>query len=294
MPAKPAVRAIGKTVDGTLRTADGRDRTYRIYVPFSVNANTPAPLLLALHGGTGWGKQFQFNSGFDGIAEANQFLVVYPDGIPLEVKITPDGRTWNGGDCCGNSARDNVDDVGFLVALIEKLVAEYAVDATRVFAAGHSNGGIMSYRLACERPDKIRAIGLQAGWIALDSCTPSRPVSALHIHGTADKNAPFDGGRGAKSISGTGARAAMDSTRMFATGVGCAPTHTDTQTGPITTIEWDRCPPEVHVRLLKIEGASHAWMGHPGRPAGQGSAPSGEPYQGLDSSAEIWSFLATQ
>ena len=96
-----ATQATGKAIDQTLRTPDGCNRTYHLYVSSSLAAapgGTKVPLLVALHGGTGWGTQFERNSGFDGLAEANLFLVVYPDGVGIGPHGT-DTRTWNGGDC---------------------------------------------------------------------------------------------------------------------------------------------------------------------------------------------------
>ncbi|CAN0511504.1 unnamed protein product, partial [Phaeothamnion confervicola] len=78
---QPAVAVTAVSTDATLRTADGRDRTYHVFVPDDLPAGESVPLLIALHGGTGWGKQFERNSGFDGLAQANGFIVVYPDGV---------------------------------------------------------------------------------------------------------------------------------------------------------------------------------------------------------------------
>lgn len=192
--ANPPVAPKGAAVEHTLTTADGRERTYRVYVPSALPTDRPVPLLVAMHGGLGSGAQFEENSGFDGIAEANGFIVVYPDGIGSAVK-DDFARTWNGGDCCGPAVKQKVDDVAFIRQLVGQLQQEHAIDPARIYAAGHSNGGIMSYRLACEASDLFAGIGLQAGTLSIDTCTPSHPVSLLHIHGTADENLPIDGER---------------------------------------------------------------------------------------------------
>ena len=176
--ALPGVTATGVVVESTLVTADGRTRVYRTYVP-SALPDGPVPLLLAFHGGTGWGRQFERNSGFDELAESNGFLVVYPDGVGSGADETTN-RTWNGGECCGAAARNNVDDVAFVSQLLDTLAVEYDIDSTRVFIAGHSNGGILSYRLACELSDRIVAVGLQAGTIGIQNCAPSSPITAAH------------------------------------------------------------------------------------------------------------------
>src|SRR6185295_5222148 len=92
--------------------------------------------------------------------------------------------------------RDDVDDVTFISLLIDELERTQPIDTHRVFASGHSNGAIMSYRLACELADKIVAIAVQAGTLFVDECAPSHHVSVLQIHGTADENLPINGGKG--------------------------------------------------------------------------------------------------
>lgn len=278
--------AVGATLDRELQTSDGRTRTYHLYVPSELPAG-PVPLLIALHGGTGSGSQFQSNSGFDQLAEANGLLVVFPDGVGIgrnEDRL----RTWNGGYCCGTAAKRGVDDVGFIDSLIDVIVAEYDIDPDRVFATGHSNGGIMSYRLACELADRIVAIGLQAGSLGIDECSPSQPVSVLHLHGTADESHPIEGGTGARSISDTDFRSAAYSVTTAAAAMGCAATPIETvdaSNADLTITSWSQCGDSVEVRLVAVAGASHAWMGHPA------TRLAAEPYADLDASLAILEFL---
>jgi polyhydroxybutyrate depolymerase len=286
---RPAVDPTGKVVDGSLTTSDGRSRSYHVYVPTSLPSDRPVPLLVALHGGAGWGVQFEKNSGFDGLAEANQFLVVYPDGISQPP--TPNGRVWNGGDCCGAAQRQNVDDVAFISALVDHLEAQYDVDRARVAAAGHSNGGILAYRLACELADKIVAIGVQSATLGIPSCHPTQPVSVIHIHGTADRNIPINGGTGDRSLSQTDFPPPIDGVRTLAAANGCPADPSESVSGDLTTDVWSPCQGSTEVRMVKVNGAGHAWMGHDASSALAGTLV-GPPYMGLDSSAEIWSFLA--
>jgi len=119
-------------------------------------------------------------------ADKETFLAVYPRGT---------GRvlTWNSGACCGYAMENRVDDTGFLHALIDKLERDYAVDRRRIFATGISNGGMMSYRLACELSDKIAAIAPVEGAQDL-ACHPANRVSVIVFHGTSDHLVPFEGG----------------------------------------------------------------------------------------------------
>ena len=162
------------------------------------------PLLVALHGGLGSGSQFEQNSGFDGLAEANTFIVVYPNGTPIR-RAAPNRLVWNGGGCCSVAAQDqnNVNDVGFISSLITKLEGHYHIDKSRVFATGHSNGAILAERLACQLSTKVVAIGVQAGDLFVKRCSMAHPVAALEIHGTQDQNIPLDGGYGPRSLTQT-------------------------------------------------------------------------------------------
>jgi polyhydroxybutyrate depolymerase len=285
----PGAIAIG----GTLLTADGRDRTFTVYVPSTVSAqpvSTAVPLLIALHGGTGWGKQFELNSGFDGVAEANGFIVVYPDGIG----VGPDGtqlRTWNGGACCGPAVTQQVDDVAFIRLLIAQLESQYDIDPARVFATGHSNGGILAYRLACELSDQIVAIGVQSTALEVTDCRPARAVSVLQIHGSGDQNIPIGGGLGPNAISGVAFNPPIDGATTLAAADGCPATPSRT-TSPsnadLDITSWSPCAAGTEVAFVEVAGATHAWMGH----TTGGSGKVGPPYAKLDSSLVIWSFLS--
>ena len=96
---RAAVEPVGAVADRSVRTPDGRTRTYHVYVPRDLPEGADVPLLVALHGGGGNGNQYRANSGFDGLAEANGFIVVFHDGT--SIKGLKDSRVWNAGACCG-------------------------------------------------------------------------------------------------------------------------------------------------------------------------------------------------
>ncbi len=243
-----------------LVTPDGRTRTYRLHVPAEL-PDRPVPLLVALHGGTGSGAQFERSSGFDAQADARQMIVVYPDGVgsgPDETEL----RTWNSGLCCGASMRKQVDDVEFVRELLDTIEQQYSIDPTHVFAAGHSNGGFMAYRLACELSDRIVAVGLQSGGLGLATCDPAQPVSLLHIHGTADTNVPIAGGLGS-GISRVGFPPLDASMSAVTTAMECHPASPDTVDGLVTTRTWADCADGVVVELQLVDGQPHKWMTAP-------------------------------
>jgi len=287
-PAAPAPEPVTET-----RTLafDGRDRTYRLHVPPGLPVGDDVPLLVALHGGgLGSADQFASNSGFEGVADDAGFIVVFPNGVG----VPPDDalRTWNGGRCCGPAMNQGSDDVAFLVAVVEDVAATYPIDPDRVYAAGHSNGGIMSYRLACEAADTFAAIGVFAGTMEVDDCDPTSPVSVLHIHGDADENLPVDGGRGPKSITPadfrfTSPRRAVDAWVELD---GCPGEPRVSAIPEVDIRTWGPCSDGAEVQFQVIAGGEHAWAGS--EPGGPGVAFVGEPSQALDASRVIWDFLA--
>lgn len=270
---------------------DGRTRSYRLFVP--IGPLGTAPLLVAMHGGLGSSTQYSSNSGFDGLATTNRFLVAYPDGVGRLADGTGGAQTWNGGDCCGQAAKRDVDDVAFLRALVADVSAAYTVDPKRVYAAGHSNGGIMALRLLCEASDVFVAAGVQSAALGIATCAPKDPVSLMQIHGTADTNLPIDGGRGS-GPSNVAFRPSKQAATTIAAADGCDTTPTTatyTSNPDLRLTTWSGCASSTGVEFLAVTGAGHAWMGHPASsPLAERLV--GKPYADLDSSRAIWSFLA--
>jgi polyhydroxybutyrate depolymerase len=290
----PAVPPTGRTLRGSLVAPGDRVRTYTLYVPRSLPRHRPVPLLVALHGGLGSGQQFEQDSGFDDLAEANHFIVVYPNGTPIR-SSAPNRLVWNGGGCCSVAAQDqeNVDDVGFISALITKLEGLYDIDKARVYASGHSNGAILAERLVCEDSRQIVAIGVQAGALMVSSCPMSHSVSVLEIHGTADQNIPIDGGMGSRSLTQEDFPPPVDALKTFAGHDDCnsVPLDSTDPSNPAVHFEsWRSCNAGTSVEWAKVTGANHAWMGHPASLGSQLLV--GKPYMDFDSSAAIWSFLS--
>jgi polyhydroxybutyrate depolymerase len=277
----PAVNAIGTVSHGTLTFA-GRQRTYRLYVPRNLPSGA-VPLFIGLHGGTGWGDQFARTNHIEGFAESNGFIVVHPDGIKI---ANGPGEVWNGGICCGVASREDVDDVGFINALIDQLALSYHIDPNRTYAFGHSNGAIMSYRLACQSADRIAGIGLYAGTLGVTACAPSQPVSILHIHGTADANIPLAGGIGTESIAGVAFPPPRAGFESLAKLDGC-PAPTTTVTGNITTDLNEPCDRGTAAEFVTIATANHSWPG--GTPIVTPAA--GAAYAAYDATAAIVTFL---
>jgi polyhydroxybutyrate depolymerase len=164
-------------------TVAGRQRWCLVHVPKSLPADSPAALVLAFHGGGGHARNMPKFTGFDELADAQGFIVAYPESF---------NKNWN--DTRGFSTAD---DVGFIRALITELERLYKVDPRHVYATGISNGGFFSARLACDLSDKIAAFASVAATMPetlAPVCKPTQSVSAMFMHGTKDPLVPINGG----------------------------------------------------------------------------------------------------
>lgn len=250
----------------------GVTRSYLVYRPARLDA--PAPLVMMLHGGFGSATQAERSYGWDAEADAQHFVVVYPDG---------QGRAWNvGGGCCGTPGRAGVDDVAFLQAVLAQVKATLSIDASRVFATGISNGGMMAYRLACDT-DAVAAIAPDSATL-LGDCPSPHPVSVIAIHGTADRNIPYDGGEGS-GVARIDGPSIPSVNRLWRTADSCDPP-TSTVSGDVTS-SIAACPGSRAVELITIAGAGHQWPG-----STQGRQGADPPYPGLDATSAIWTFFA--
>lgn len=257
--------------NGTL-IHDGQTRSYIYYLPDQISE--PLPLLIAMHGYTQTANSIMNFSAFNQLADEQNFMVVYPQGI---------GNSWNVDFGGGSTA----DDVGFINALIDKLSGNFLVDKNRVYATGFSNGGFMSYRLAYELPEKIAAIALVAGTIASQAfanweATNAKPI--LHIHGTGDFIVPFDGIGGSIESVDT----LLDFWIAF-NGCNSTPTVTElpdlVQEGStVTQYEWNQCDSAKPIKLLKVINGGHTWPG-------TSASGIGIVNQDISASVEIWNFV---
>jgi polyhydroxybutyrate depolymerase len=280
----PTVTSSGARIERGSMEVDGRERSWRLFVPASVSGDDDVALVIGLHGGLGSGEQFAEDNHVDEQAEAGGFIAVYPEGLAGRLNL---GQTWNGGRCCGYAADEDVDDVPFIEALIDRLAADYPIDRSRVYAVGHSNGAIMAYRLACEIPERIAAIGAVAGSLEVD-CEPSMPVSILSIHGDADENHPLEGGSGRRSIAGVDFTPVAASLDRWVELNGCAAPPVVTTDGDVTTTRWADCEGGAVIESQVIHGANHGW------PGGERLPFLGPSSDAIDASAVLWGFLSTK
>lgn len=258
----------------------GVTRTFNLYRPPGLTGTVP--LVVMLHGGFGNGAQAERSYHWDTEADKGRFLVAYPDGL---------NRAWNAGSCCGQPQQANVDDVGFLTAMVGVIEQRMNIDPARVYVTGMSNGAMMSLRLACQT-DIFAAIAPVAGTLLTD-CARARPTSLLQIHGTADTRVPYTGGPGeAVNANGTVRVDGPSVPSVAATWRaidGCGPP-TSATAGAVTT-ETAVCPNGRSVQSISVDGAGHQWPGGTRGPIQQRLGLP-EPSTALDATDTIWQFFS--
>ena len=278
--AVPAALRAQTTVVSTIRSG-GLVREYRLYVPAIYTRTTGrVPLLLNLHGYGSDNFQQENYGDFRAIADTANFLVVHPNGV----FDGSNNRNWNTFGPRGTG----VDDVAFLAALIDTLASRYRLDPDRIYSTGMSNGGFMSYELACQLSNRVAAIASVTGSMTasrLATCTSGRPVPVLEIHGTADGTVPYTGGTALQFV------AIPTLLNSWVTRNGCNPTPTVTMVPDINPN--DGCTAERSVwsggrngsvvEHFRIIGGAHTWPGS--------AFVIGVTNQDISASREAWRFL---
>lgn len=273
-------------------TVDERERAYILHVPPQVDTASTLPLLIVLHGTYGSGRKMQLGLGFDNYADERGFLVAYPDAY--------NDMRWNDGRGTLDSSAEGVDDVAFILAMIEAIADNVALDETQVFVTGASNGGMMTYRLGCETTGVFAGIAPVIGNIPeplAESCAPSAPITFLSINGDSDPYIPLAGGEVCAEVErgceGGQVISAEASWELFAAANGCSlsstketlPTLVDDGTTIQKTIYPD-CPNGIQVVAYVIQGGGHTWPPRsPQLPGG------GQPTGNLDATQTIVDFF---
>ncbi|ACG72802.1 Poly(3-hydroxybutyrate) depolymerase-like protein [Anaeromyxobacter sp. K] len=253
--ATSAAQAIspGGTPQIEVRTLVSSDleRRYLILAP-EVDGNPKLPMLIVMHGWS-FSPEATVPVGLEPFALANHFILVLPEGV---------GLSWNAHGCCPPANEAGIDDVQFIADLVEDVAAHHRLDRARVYASGISNGGGMAYRLACERPDLIAAIGSVAGGMGDEACAPGRPVPVIEIHGDADALSPYAEGYG--PLFGNYTRGAPGTVALWAANNGCALETDRKVTFSSTDVlceQYRGCKADAKAELCTVYGGGHNWPG---------------------------------
>ena len=274
-------------------TSGGFERTFIMRIPPGYDPDGAHPLVFVLHGGNGSGAAIKDSLGFDERADAIGAIVVYPDGIE---------KNWSDARETTDAFEAGVDDVLFFEEVLDHFEAHLAVDASRIWFSGASNGGLMSQLVACELSERVAAV---APVIALlpskqvQNCELTRPVSLLSILGTEDPFMTFDGGDSSHDENGLGdggpVESAQDTESFWAQRNGCGDMPEVTELEPVrpnnetraTLRAYDSCDQGARVHFYIVQGMGHTWPPLPG------AVPSlsGPRSPQLDATALIWAFF---
>lgn len=269
-------------------TVATRNRTYVVRVPpkrlASASLPVPWPLVIVLHGSSGDAAAIEAMSKMDSLADANLFLVAYPNGTGGDFALYP--SDWNAGICCGGANRDNVDDVAFIAEMIKAISTHVPVDAKKVYVAGFSAGGRMAYHLGCQLSDKVAAIGVISGSLVDDACRPKYPMPLFAVHGTDDPEVAYD------EVAATpppGAVPALANTLppavQFWTALGkCTGGVRTAAAAHVTRTRFTTCA-STEVDFYSIEGGTHGW------PSGAVDPGNQPPMNELKASVLMWQFF---
>ena len=258
-------------------THKGLDRYYLIYTPTTITDNDEAPVLFALHGYGSSAETHKAYTMHEPFANTNKAIVVYAQGYKLETALTSSSSHWNVGAWTIGSTVDDIDFINMIIDLIDD---KAAINKNRIYSSGMSNGGFMSYNLACNLSSRIAAIVSVTGSFSaemLADCNPEHPTPVMQIHGTLDPTVPFNGNSALGMVP-------IETTLEFWADYNlCNPVP------EISVIDffdlgmsvdhkvYKECQNNVQVELFKSSGMDHTW------PI--------ESIYGIGATKEIWSFI---
>jgi polyhydroxybutyrate depolymerase len=267
-----------QTINASI-THDGIERDYILYVPEIYDGSIAVPLVLNFHGFGSSASQQMFYGDFRNIADTEGFLLVHPEGTTFI-----GNQFWNVG---FSGISSTIDDVGFTEALIDKLATLYTIDLDRVYATGMSNGGFMSFLLACQLSEKIAAVASVTGSMTqdtFDDCNAQLPTPVLQIHGTEDDVVLYNENNLSLPIP--------DVISYWVDFNNCETTPTittlpDVDVSDGSTIEYsvyEDGDNGITTEHMKVIGGGHTWPGSVLNTAGTN--------QDIDASMEIWLFFS--
>ncbi len=271
----------------------GVHRQYWVHLPPDFDFDSSRPLLVVVHGASNQGSEAVRQSGFNDLADREDLIVAYPEGLRLGGKL----QSWNAGFCCGKAVEQKVDDVAFLDAVLREASGRLQVDRAKVFMIGESNGGMLTYRYAAEHTSVLAGIGVVNGTLGgrmkkqeeeWRIPQPKAPLPVVAIHGRKDKRVAY---RGGKSRGGISVVSAQDSALFWVGNNLCAkrPKRQTLWGGKVELQTWLGCTLRSEVLLYTLDGWGHSWPGAQGGRALRN--PKGEAF---DAAEMMWKFFRTK
>lgn len=273
----------------------GSRRYYLLHIPKGYDLSENAPLVLILHGAFSTPRQIEERSGFSELADREGFLVAYPSGA---YGIFGFLKHWNAGHCCGKAASDGIDDVGFLFDVIQDISEQFKVDRKRMYMAGFSNGGMLTYRFAAEHTDVLAAAASLAGSIGGKASSdsplwvipePAEPLPMIIFHARDDLVVPYQGGVSPRKGREREYLSVDEAVGFWVKHNGCRPDPTTDRLydGRVTRQTWTDRHGRNDVILYSIENWGHQW---PGRYYPR-MLEKDDPFCDFDAAVFLWDFF---
>jgi polyhydroxybutyrate depolymerase len=275
--------AFSQTLITKTISHNNETRQYAVFLPASYTAASTLPMVINMHGYTSDVQSQIFYSGFNGVANTANVIVVYPQGLHRTLANGTSGTHWN------SHFLTDVDDLGFIDTLIDYMYTDYHVDLSRVYATGMSNGGFMSYMLACELSDRIAAMASVTGamtYLHFPNCAPSHATPVMQIHGTSDGTVLFNGGPGFHpSIDSVVNWWKVYNNCQSTTTTNLPNTNTTDNTTASLTVH-SQCTDNVEVHYYVVQDGGHTW------PGAIPIASLGNTNQDFNATQKIWEFFS--
>ncbi len=277
--------SIMDKTNGTI-VSSGVTRRYLLYVPKTYDRSKATPLVISMHPAATWPAVEMHTSRWNELAEQRGFIVVYPAGSGAFLGgFRPGPHVWPMG------PRSLGRNVSFISDLIDKLAAEYNIDPNRIYADGMSNGGGMAFALSCRLSDRIAAVGAVAAaqTLSWDRCGDSRPMATVAFHGTADRFAPYQGGKSPDPFNPVMLPDIRDWAANWARRNQCKGDPSDARTtASVRRLAYTNCAENADVILYTVEGGGHTWPG--GKPLPEWLV--GRTTREVNASRVMWDFFA--
>ena len=257
--------------------SSGKTRKYLLYLPRTYDRARPTPLVISMHGASGWPVQQMELSRWNELADRQGFIVVYPSGMD-----SAGPRVWHVDEGPGLPR-----DVRFISELIDKLEASYNIDPARIYANGFSNGGGMAFVLSCTLSERVAAVGMvgAAQTLPWSWCREHRAVPMIAFHGTADSFAFYNGGQ--SWVAPVPFPAVPKWTANWARRNGCQASVESAAAPDVTRREYTNCTDNASVVLFTVRGGGHTWPG--GVPLPEWFT--GPTSNSISATSEMWAFF---
>lgn len=297
-PLLPQGKAIGPgtyKVPTQIRTGDFK-RDYHVHIPPGYDGQQTLPMVVVVHGAFDTAKGMEKFSGFSDLADRENFIVLYPNGIGIFGFF----QHWNAGHCCAKAQQDQIDDVGFVAEAIEQTSQRLHVDRRRIFMLGFSNGGMFTHRFAAEKSELLAGAAVLAGSIGSRTADTvqewliPRPTMALPfviMHGTADTDVPFKGQASQRGGTPRFYRTVDESIAFWRDVNGCRAVAQTASlfSGAVDFKSWKDCTSGRPVLFYAINGWGHIWPGK----YFTVELEENDPLKNFDAAELLWNFFKT-